>query len=57
MTIKCPYCGSEDFYKIDSYGGKGEDIQEMFACDDCGKPFSVIYEAVDVVKEEEENDY
>lgn len=54
MIIKCPYCGSEEFYKIDSYGGKGEDIQEMFACDDCGKPFSVIYEAVDVVKEDEE---
>jgi hypothetical protein len=51
MIIKCPYCGSEEYEVYDTCGGSGENIQELCACFDCDKQFSVIYVIDCVVKE------
>lgn len=51
MTIKCPYCGSEEFEVYDTCGGSGETIEELCACLDCDKQFSIIY-VVDCVEKE-----
>lgn len=51
MKIKCPYCESEEFEVYDTCGGSGENIQELCACFDCDKQFSVIYVVDCVVKE------
>ena len=51
MTIKCPYCGSEEYEVYDTCGGSGENIEELCACLDCDKQFSIIY-VVDCVEKE-----
>ena len=51
MEIKCPYCGSEEYEVYDTCGGSGENIQELCACFDCDKQFSVIYVVDCIVKE------
>ena len=51
MEIKCPYCGSEEYEVYDTCGGSGENIQELCACLDCDKQFSVIYVVDCIVKE------
>lgn len=51
MEIKCPYCGSEEYEVYDTCGGNGENIQELCACLDCDKQFSVIYVVDCIVKE------
>ena len=51
MEIKCPYCGSKEYEVYDTCGGSGENIQELCACIDCDKQFSVIY-VVDCVEKE-----
>ena len=51
MEIKCPYCGSEEYEVYDTCGGSGENIQELCACFDCNKQFSVIYVVDCIVKE------
>lgn len=51
MEIKCPYCGSEEYECYDTCGGSGENIQELCACLDCDKQFSVIYVVDCIVKE------
>ena len=51
MKIKCPYCGSEEFEVYDTCGGSGENIEELCACLDCDKQFSIIY-VVDCVEKE-----
>ena len=51
MKIECPYCGSEEFEVYDTCGGSGENIEELCACLDCDKQFSIIY-VVDCVEKE-----
>ena len=51
MKIECPYCGSEEYEVYDTCGGSGENVQELCACLDCDKQFSVIYVVDCVVKE------
>ena len=51
MTIKCPYCGSEEFEVYDTCGGSGENIEELCVCFDCDGQFSIIYVADCVEKE------
>ena len=51
MEIKCPYCGSEEYEVYDTCGGSGENIQELCACLDCDKQFSVLYVVDCIVKE------
>ena len=51
MTIKCPYCGSEEFEIYDTCKDDEETIQELCVCLDCNKQFSVIYTFDCVVKE------
>jgi transcriptional regulator NrdR family protein len=51
MEIKCPYCGSEEYEVYDTCGGSGENVQELCACFDCDKQFSVIYVVDCIVKE------
>jgi hypothetical protein len=51
MEIKCPYCGSEEYEVYDTCGGSGENIQELCACFDCDKQFSVLYVVDCIVKE------
>ena len=51
MEVKCPYCDSEEYEVYDTCGGNGENLQELCACFDCGKQFSVIYVADCIVKE------
>lgn len=51
MKIKCPYCGSEEYEVYDTCGGSGENIEELCACLDCDRQFSVIY-VVDCVEKE-----
>ena len=51
MEIKCPYCGSEEYEVYDTCGGSGENIQELCACLDCDKQFSVTYVVDCIVKE------
>ena len=51
MEIKCPYCGSEEYEVYDTCGGNGENVQELCACLDCDKQFSVIYVVDCIVKE------
>lgn len=51
MEIKCPYCGSEEYEVYDTCGGSGENIQELCACFNCDKQFSVIYVVDCIVKE------
>ena len=51
MEVKCPYCGSEEFEVYDTCGESEEKIQQLCACFDCGKQFSIIYVVDCVVKE------
>lgn len=51
MRIECPYCGSEEYEVYDTCGGSGENIEELCACLDCDKQFSVIY-VVDCIEKE-----
>lgn len=51
MTIKCPYCGSEEYQVYDIIGGVGENIMELCACLDCDAQFSITY-VVDCVEKE-----
>ena len=51
VKIKCPYCGNEEYEIYDTRGGNGETIQELYACFDCDKQFSVIY-VVDCIEKE-----
>lgn len=51
MTIKCPYCGSEDYEIYDTYKDNEEIIQELCVCLDCDKQFSVTYVVYCVAKE------
>lgn len=54
MTIKCPYCGSEEYECFDRTGEGTMNPMDLCVCEDCGKQFSIIFEAVDVVKEDGE---
>ena len=47
----CPYCGSKEYEVYDICGGSGENIEELCACLDCDKQFSVIY-VVDCIEKE-----
>ena len=51
MKIECPYCGSEEYEVYGICGGGGKSIEELCACLDCDKQFSIIYVADCVEKE------
>ena len=42
----------EEYECFDTCGGSGENIQELCACLDCDKQFSVIYVVDCIVKED-----
>lgn len=52
MTIKCPYCESEEYEWFDTCGMDEESIQKLCVCLDCDKQFSVIYVVDCIVKED-----
>lgn len=51
MKIKYPYCGSENYECFDRCGDGTMRPIDLCVCEECDKQFSIIFEAVEVVKE------
>lgn len=51
MEIKCPYCGSEEYECYDRCGDGTMRPIDLCVCEECEKQFSIIFEAVEIIKE------
>ena len=51
MTIKCPFCGSENYECYDRVGDGTFEPVDLCVCENCDKQFQIVYTVSRIEKE------